>query len=79
MILVVILIAKIITVNITAEAYALPCASGIGVDNWKNIDKYAIYLDVVSVCVISVFVIWFIINIRKRSGTNQKREIPRSD
>jgi membrane protein DedA with SNARE-associated domain len=47
--------------------------------NWKNIDKYAIYLDVVSVCVISVFVIWFIIKIRKRSGTNQKREIPRSD
>lgn len=47
--------------------------------NWKNIDKYAIYLDVVSACVISVFVIWFIIKIRKRSRTNQKREIPHGD
>ncbi|HYY85856.1 MAG TPA: DedA family protein [Nitrososphaeraceae archaeon] len=46
--------------------------------NWKNIDKYAIYLDVVSAGVISVFVIWFIIKIRKRSA-NQKREISRSD
>jgi len=46
--------------------------------NWKNIDKYAIYLDVVSACVISVFVVWFIIKFRKRS-TNQKREISRSD
>lgn len=47
--------------------------------NWKNIDKYAIYLDVVSVCVISVFIIWFIVKIRKRSKTNQKGEIPHSD
>jgi membrane protein DedA with SNARE-associated domain len=47
--------------------------------NWKNIDKYAIYLDVVSACVISVFVIWFIIRIRKRSRTNENREIPHSD
>ena len=47
--------------------------------NWKNIDKYAIYLDIVSACVISVFIIWFFIKIRKRSGTNQKSEIPRSD
>ncbi len=47
--------------------------------NWKNIDKYAIYLDVVSVCVISVFIIWFIVKIRKRSRTNQKGEISHSD
>jgi len=48
-------------------------------DNWENIDKYAIYLDVVSVCVITGFVIWFFIKIRKRSKTNQKREVSQSD
>ncbi|HJR84748.1 MAG TPA: DedA family protein [Nitrososphaeraceae archaeon] len=47
--------------------------------NWKNIDKYAIYLDIVSAVVISVFVIWFLVKIRKRSKTNHKREIPSSD
>lgn len=47
--------------------------------NWENIDKYAIYLDVVSVCVIIGFVIWFFVKIRKRSKTNQKREVPQSD
>lgn len=47
--------------------------------NWENIDKYAIYLDVVSACVITVFVIWFLVKIRKRSKTNQKREVPQSD
>lgn len=48
-------------------------------DNWENIDKYAIYLDVVSVCVITGFVIWFFVKIRKRSKTNQKREVSQSD
>ena len=48
-------------------------------DNWENIDKYAIYLDVVSVCVITGFVIWFFVKIRKRSKTSQKREVPQSD
>ena len=47
--------------------------------NWKNIDKYAIYLDIVSAVVISIFVIWFFVKIRKRSRTNHKREIPSSD
>lgn len=47
--------------------------------NWMNIDKYAIYLDVVSACVITVFVIWFLVKIRKRSKTNHKREVPQSD
>ena len=47
--------------------------------NWENIDKYAIYLDVVSVCVITGFVIWFFVKIRKRSKTNQKREVSQSD
>ena len=47
--------------------------------NWENIDKYAIYLDVVSVCVIIGFVIWFFVKIRKRSKTNQKREVSQSD
>lgn len=48
-------------------------------DNWENIDKYAIYLDVVSVCVITGFVIWFFVKIRKRAKTNQKREVSQSD
>jgi len=47
--------------------------------NWENIDKYAIYLDVVSVCVITGFVIWFFVKIRKRSKTSQKREVSQSD
>lgn len=44
-------------------------------DNWKNIDKYAIYLDIVSACVIAGFIIWFITKIRKRNKTNQKSEL----
>jgi membrane protein DedA with SNARE-associated domain len=35
--------------------------------NWKNIDKYSIYLDIAAVLAIAVFLIWFIYNIRRKS------------
>ena len=35
--------------------------------NWKNIDKYSIYLDIAAVLAIAVFLIWFIYNTRKKS------------
>jgi membrane protein DedA with SNARE-associated domain len=33
--------------------------------NWKNIDKYSIYLDIAAVIAIAVFIIWFVQNSRK--------------
>jgi len=35
--------------------------------NWKNIDRYSIYLDIAAVLAIAVFLIWFIYNTRKKS------------
>lgn len=35
--------------------------------NWKNIDKYSIYLDIAAVVAIAVFLIWFIYNTRRKS------------
>lgn len=35
--------------------------------NWKNIDKYSIYLDIAAVLAIVVFLIWFIYNTRRKS------------
>jgi membrane protein DedA with SNARE-associated domain len=35
-------------------------------NNWKNIDKYTIYLDVVAICVIVGFVIWFVVKARRK-------------
>jgi membrane protein DedA with SNARE-associated domain len=35
--------------------------------NWKNIDKYSIYLDILAVIVIAVFLIWFLYNSRRKS------------
>ena len=37
--------------------------------NWKTIEKYSIYLDVIALFVLAVFAIWFIINIRGRKQT----------
>ena len=37
--------------------------------NWKNIDKYSIYLDIAAVLAIAVFLIWFIYNTRRKSKT----------
>jgi membrane protein DedA with SNARE-associated domain len=35
--------------------------------NWKNIDKYSIYLDLAAVIAIAVFLIWFVYNSRRKS------------
>jgi membrane protein DedA with SNARE-associated domain len=35
--------------------------------NWKNIDKYSIYLDILAVIAIAVFLIWFLYNSRRKS------------
>lgn len=37
-------------------------------NNWKNIDKYSIYLDIVSICVIVAFAIWFVAKMRVRNN-----------
>lgn len=44
-------------------------------NNWKNIDKYAIYLDIVAACVIVGFIIWFVVKVRKRNKSRQENEI----
>ena len=48
-------------------------------DNWNNIDKYAVYLDIVSASVITVFIIWFVVKLRKRNKRNQKSEASYDD
>lgn len=44
-------------------------------NNWKNIDKYAIYLDIVAACVIVGFIIWFVVMVRRRNKSRQENEI----
>jgi membrane protein DedA with SNARE-associated domain len=44
-------------------------------NNWKNIDKYAIYLDIVAACVIVGFIIWFVVKVRRRNKSRQENEI----
>jgi membrane protein DedA with SNARE-associated domain len=44
-------------------------------NNWKNIDKYAIYLDIVAVCVIVGFVIWFVVKTRRRNKSSRENKI----
>jgi len=44
-------------------------------NNWKNIDKYAIYLDIVAACVIVGFIIWFVVKVRRRNKSRQESEI----
>ena len=44
-------------------------------NNWKNIDKYAIYLDIVAACVIIGFIIWFVVKVRRRNKSRQENEI----
>lgn len=36
-------------------------------NNWKNIDKFSIYLDIAAVIAIAVFLIWFLHNSRRKS------------
>lgn len=44
-------------------------------NNWKNIDKYAIYLDIVAAAVIVGFIIWFVVKVRRRNKSRQENEI----
>ena len=44
-------------------------------NNWKNIDKYALYLDIVAACVIVGFIIWFVVKVRRRNKSRQENEI----
>lgn len=44
-------------------------------NNWKNIDKYAIYLDIVAAAVIVGFIIWFVVKVRRRNKSHQENEI----
>ena len=48
-------------------------------NNWKNIDKYAIYLDIVSACVLVSFIIWFVARARIRNMPNKTGASPRND
>jgi membrane protein DedA with SNARE-associated domain len=40
--------------------------------NWKNIDKYSIYLDVAAVFLVAAFIMWFIFNTRRKSNAITK-------
>ena len=40
--------------------------------NWKNIDKYSIYLDIAAVLAIAAFIIWFVYNTKRKSKTITK-------
>jgi membrane protein DedA with SNARE-associated domain len=40
--------------------------------NWKNIDRYSVYLDVVAAAVIAAFIVWFIIKSKKVSTSIDK-------
>lgn len=40
--------------------------------NWKDIDNYSIYLEIVSVCVIVAFIIWFITKTLKKRNLDKK-------
>lgn len=40
--------------------------------NWQDIDNYSIYLEIVSVCLIVVFVIWFITKTLKKRNLDKK-------
>lgn len=40
--------------------------------NWQDIDNYSIYLEIVTVCVIVVFIIWFITKMLKKRNLDKK-------
>jgi membrane protein DedA with SNARE-associated domain len=40
--------------------------------NWKNIDKYSIYLDVAVILLVVAFIMWFIYNTRRKSNAITK-------
>ena len=35
-------------------------------NNWKNIDKYSIYLDIATLGILAVFIVWLVAKFRKR-------------
>jgi membrane protein DedA with SNARE-associated domain len=35
--------------------------------NWKNIDKYSVYLDVAALLAVAVFIVWFVYNTKRKS------------
>ncbi|MFL6382233.1 MAG: DedA family protein [Nitrososphaeraceae archaeon] len=35
--------------------------------NWKNIDKYSVYLDIAALLAVAVFVIWFVYKTKRKS------------
>jgi membrane protein DedA with SNARE-associated domain len=40
--------------------------------NWKNIDRYSIYLDVAAILLVAAFIMWFIYNTRRKSNAITK-------
>jgi len=34
-------------------------------NNWKNIDRYSIYLDIVTICIIVGFSAWLVLKFKK--------------
>jgi membrane protein DedA with SNARE-associated domain len=40
--------------------------------NWKNIDKYSIYLDIAAVVLVAAFIMWFIYSTRRKSNAITK-------
>jgi membrane protein DedA with SNARE-associated domain len=40
--------------------------------NWKNIDKYSIYLDVAVILLVAAFIMWFLYNTRRKSNAITK-------
>ena len=40
--------------------------------NWKNIDKYSVYLDIAAVLSVAVFVVWFVYKTKRKSNAITK-------
>ena len=40
--------------------------------NWKNIDKYSVYLDVAAVLSVAIFVVWFVYKTKRKSNAITK-------
>jgi membrane protein DedA with SNARE-associated domain len=40
--------------------------------NWKNIDKYSVYLDVAAVLSVAVFIVWFVYKTKRKSNAITK-------
>ena len=40
--------------------------------NWKNIDKYSVYLDIAAVLSVAVFIVWFVYKTKRKSNAITK-------